>query len=450
LLLTLSTLTCISTVLPTAQGHDPAWKIPTTAYVQCVPETVGVGQTATIICWLDRYSPTNGGIEGQTWDGWQINITQPDGSTVIIGPWTETSAVSSDWKVFTPTQVGTYKLVFSWPGGVVKPSVVTPTSTGIGDIFLGATSEPNYLYVQADPVPIYPETPLPTDYWTLPINSQNRQWSTLASNYLRGAWLTIPGFQNEGTGPSSAHILWAKPILATSLNSQGYPGGIADAQWPAMVTNVNDYTYSWGTPIIMNGIIYQNMPSTSSSSKYGYYATDLYTGEQLWFKNGTDNGLNNPYTIGTPGGSSYPYGQQYYMLSQGQLLHVNNANGQGIAPYLWMQGTMATWTNTASTGTWYMLDPSTGNVILTLSNVPTGTPATDAQGHLLVYSFNPATGTFLCWNSTQAIYRAAPTGTGEQQCCGSIRRKPGSIHGIPVHAAIQTNQCNRRSSHHIR
>lgn len=315
LLLTLSAFTCVLTVLPAANAHDPPWKVPTTAYIQCVPETVGVGQTTTIVCWLDRYSPTNGGNEGQILAGWQINITQPDGTTVIIGPWTCSSAVSSDWKVFTPTQVGTYKVVFSWPGAVVQPSLVVPTNVGIGDIFLGATSEPKYFYVQQDPIPNYPETPLPTDYWTRPINSQNRAWSTLASNYLRGTWLVIPGFQNEGTGPSSAHILWAKPILATSLSSQGYPGGIADAQWPGLTTNVNDYTYAWGTPIIMNGVIYQNMPSTSSSSKYGYYATDLYTGQQLWFKNGSDNGLNNPYTIGAPGGSNYPYGQQYYMLT---------------------------------------------------------------------------------------------------------------------------------------
>ncbi len=376
---------------------------------------MGVGQSTTIVCWLDRYSPTNGGNEGQLLSGWQINITQPDGSTVIIGPWTCSSAVSSDWKEFNPTQVGTYKVVFSWPGAIVQPSLVVPTNVVIGDIFLGATSEPNYLSVQQDPIPNYPETPLPTDYWTRPINSQNRAWSTLASNYLRGAWLPVPGFQNEGTGPSSAHILWAKPILATSLSSQGYPGGVADAQWPGLITNVNDYTYAWGTPIIMNGVIYQNMPATSSSSKYGYYATDLYTGQQLWFKNGTDNGLNNPYTIGAPGGSNYPYGEQFYMLTQGQLLHVNNANGNGIAPYLWMQGVMGTWTNAVATGTWYMLDPSTGNVILTLTNVPTGTPATDAQGDLLIYSYNAATGNFLCWNSTQAIYRAAPTGTGEQQ-----------------------------------
>ena len=410
------TSTSLFVALPSTSAHSPSWTVPTNAYIQPVPDTVGVGQSVTLVCWLDRYSPTNGGNNGQVWTGWQINITQPDGKTVIIGPWTCASAVASDWKTFTPTEVGTYKMVFSWPGGVVAPSLATYSSVDTGDIFLGATSDTNYLYVQQNAVPSYPETPLPSDYWTRPINGQNRLWSSLASNYLKGAWLVEPGFQNEGTGPASAHVMWTEPILATSPTSgQGYPGGIADAQWPGMVINTNDYNTPWSAPIIMNGIIYQNMPSTSESSKYGYYATDLQTGQQLWFKNGTDNGLNNPYIVAPPGGSSYPYGQEYYMLSQGQILHVYNVNGNGIAEYLWMQGVMGTWSNTMSTGTWYMLDPTTGDVILTLTNVPTGTAATDAQGDLLIYSYNSAKGQFLCWNTTQAIYRASPTSTGEQQ-----------------------------------
>ena len=45
-------------------------------------------------------------------------------------------------------------------------------------------------------------------------------------------------------------------------------------------------------------------------------------------KNGTDNGLNNPISIPQPGGNYLSYGQEYYMLSNGQMLHVYNANGK--------------------------------------------------------------------------------------------------------------------------
>ncbi len=61
-----------------------------------------------------------------------------------------------------------------------------------------------------------------------------------------------------------------------------------------------------------------------------------------------------------------------------------------------------------------MLDPNTGNLILTLTNVPSGTAATDSSGDLLIYSYNAVTGNFLCWNSSQSILPGSPTGTGQQ------------------------------------
>ena len=409
------TITATSTLvaLPLSNAHTPPQSCPTNAFITTTPGTVGVGQYTTIIVWVDRYSPTAGGVYGQRWPGYTINITKPDGTTQIIGPWTCSSALGSDWQTYTPDQVGTYKLVFSWPGAIVVASEVVLSHADINDTMLGDISEPVYLYVQQEPVATWQEPPLPTDYWTRPINAMNRGWSTLASNWLRGAWLLPGNFQNEGTGPTSAHVLWTAPIQASSPSTNGYPGGIADAQWPTMETNLNDYDEPWVTPIIMNGVIYYNSPVTAVSSKYGYYAVDLHTGERIWYKNGTDNGLNNPY-IQAAVGNSYSYGQQYMGLTQGQMLFYNSANGAGVASYLWMQGAQSFTGSTTSNGIWYMLDATTGNLILTLTNVPSGTAATDQLGDLLIYSYNANTGTFLCWNSTQAIYPSGPTGTNQQ------------------------------------
>ena len=408
-------MTASIAIIPTTSAHSPAWNVPTNCYVSCAPATVGVGQYTTIIVWLDRYSPTAGGVTGQTFT-FQINITQPDGTTVLIGPWTTTSALASDYKSFTPTMIGTYKIVSSFAGATIIPTISVPTSVDIGDYFQPSTSDTAYLTVQQAQIPSWPEPPLPTDYWTLPINAQNRQWSLLASNWLKGQWLLPGNFQNEGTGPTSAHVLWTEPLEATSPSSTvAYPGGIADAQWPGLNSGLWDYDYAYNTPIIMNGIIYYNMPYTAMSQHYGYYAVDLYTGQQLWFKNGTDNGLNQPNTINVPGGNGQSYGQNYEVLTQGQMLHVNNVNGQGIASYLWMQGQEDYTSAINELTTWYMLDATTGNVILTLINVPTsGYHTTDAQGDLLIYSYNSAKGQFLCWNTTQAIYPAGPTGTNQQ------------------------------------
>ena len=406
-------MTSATMLIPNASSHTPPESCPTNAFITTTPQTIGVGQYTTIIVWVDRYSPTAGGTVGQRWPGYTINITKPDGTTQIIGPWTCSSALGSDWQTYTPDQVGTYKLVFSWPGATVVASEVVLSHADINDTMLGDTSEPCYLTVQEAPVPTWPETPLPTDYWTRPINAMNREWSTLASNWLRGAWLLPGNFQNEGTGPKSAHILWTAPIQASSPSTMGYPGGIADAQWPTMQNNLNDYDEPWVTPIIMNGIIYYNSPVTAVSSKYGYYAVDLHTGERIWYKNGTDNGLNNPF-IQAAVGNSYSYGQQYMALTQGQMLFYSSANGEGVASYLWMQGAQSFTGSTTSNGIWYMLDATTGNLILTITNVPSGTAATDQQGDLLIYSYNANTGTFLCWNSTQAIYPSGPTGTNQQ------------------------------------
>ncbi len=387
-------------LVPSASAHTPPINVPTDAYVVCAPGIVGVGQYTTIVVFLDRYSPTNGGNVGQLLPGFLLNITQPDGSTVIIGPWTCSSAVASDFKTFVPTQAGTYKIVFSWPGATIQPSLAVPTSVDIGDYMEGSTSAPATLVVTQTPVPNWPEPPLPTSYWTTPINSQDRTWSPLASNWLKGTWLNN-GYQDEGIAPTTAHVLWTEPITASSPSSPGYAGGIADGRWPGISNNINDYETPWSAPIIMNGVIYYNAPATAQSDRYGYYAVSLYTGQELWYKNGTDNGLNNPYTVAT----GYTLSESYPTLTEGQLYHYASVNGVGVASYLIMvQGT-----------TWYFLDPATGNLILTLIHVPSGTAATDQDGDLLLYSYNSATGNLLCWNSSQAIPPLGPVGTNQQQ-----------------------------------
>jgi hypothetical protein len=385
-------------ILPSANAHTPPWTVPTHAYVACTPAKVGVGQYTNIVVWVDRYSPTSAGTQGQRFTGFTLNITKPNGETVIIGPWTCSSAVGSDWQSFTPDQVGTYSIVFSWPGNTIEAGP-GGFNTGqgvsyIGDFFAGSTSPPCTLTVQQEKVPTWQESALPTDYWTTPINAANRGWSVIGSNWLKGSWL-VNNFQTAGRVPLTAHILWSQPI------TPGRAGGIPDAQWSGVPADVNDYESPWSAPIIMNGIIYYSAPAVADSAQYGYYAVNLFNGQQLWYKNGTDNGLNNPYT--NAGG--YTLSNTYPTLTQGQLYHYNSVNGEGILSYLIMvQGS-----------TWYFLDPATGNLMLKLINVPSGTAVTDQDGDLLRYSYNAATGNLLCWNSSQSIPPLSPEGTNQQQ-----------------------------------
>ena len=92
--------------------------------------------------------------------------------------------------------------------------------------------------VQDEPAPTYPEAQLPTDLWTRPIESQNREWSVIA-----GSWLGLGG-GSHGVGsygpngpfapytqaPETAHIVWVKEIAfgglaGGELGDVGYYGG---------------------------------------------------------------------------------------------------------------------------------------------------------------------------------------------------------------------------------
>jgi len=406
LILTL-TITATLLTLPVAVAHDPPWTIPTNAYVTLSPSRVGLGQYAVIVVFVDRYSPTAGGGSGQRWNGFQIDITKPDGTKETIGPWQCRSDVGSDYQVYTPSQVGTYSIVFSWPGETVYewPGHPDPNDPNLGDFYAGSTSEPAYLVVlQEEPIEPYQEPPLPTEYWERPINAANRGWSQLASSWLAGSWL-VGNWQRWGKAPESPHVLWTQPY------TPGFAGGINDAQWGGIPSNVRDYESAWESPIIMNGKIYYNTPPVADSCLYGYYCRDLYTGEIIWYKNGTDNGLGNPSTID----SGYTLGQVILGVNArsgsdggidcGWLYHYHSVNGQGILEYL-----------VAQVGsTWYFFDAATGNWVLTLINVPGGTAATDEDGSLLLYSYNPSTGNVLCWNVSQAIPPREPLGTSQQQ-----------------------------------
>jgi outer membrane protein assembly factor BamB len=393
-------LSSVFVALPSVNAHTPSWNIPTYAYLAASPDTVGVGQYSLLIMWLNTVVPTSGGVGGDAWRNFKINITDPDGQKTTLGPFTS-GAVGTTFTTFTPTKVGQYTLVFYWPGQILTNGTGEPNFRGlayVNDFFMPSQSTPITLTVTQTPIESWQEPALPTDYWSRPINAMNREWSTLASNWLGGAWLNS-NFQNAGQAPNSPHIVWQKSTTA---------GGISDAQWPGIPYNVNDYDSPWSTPIIMNGRIYANAPVTADKTKYGYYCLDLQTGKELWYKNGTDNGLNNAVSLtGYASGlnTAPALSQTFPLLSFGQIYKYYSVNGQGTLSYLWMtQGS-----------NWHMLDAETGNWIMTLKSVPGGTAVVDQDGSLLRYTYNTNTGNLLCWNSSQSIPPAGPSGTSQQQ-----------------------------------
>ena len=116
--------------LPVSVAHTPPWDIPTTAYVSCSPRTVGLGQNTLIVMWLDELPLTAGGNGGDRWRNFMLNITKPNGSQEILGPFTS-GPVGSTWTNFVPDQVGTYTIVFSWPGQTLTNGTGVPRDFSI-------------------------------------------------------------------------------------------------------------------------------------------------------------------------------------------------------------------------------------------------------------------------------------------------------------------------------
>jgi len=391
------TFSAIIVTLPIVSAHDPAWNIPTYAYIAIDQNPLSVNIQAWVTIWLDKVPPTAGGAGGDRWRDFTVDVTQPDGTMQTLGPFTSSpiGTYSFQW---TPTQVGDYQLQFSFPGQVLAEGQYPPEPRGIpfvGDYYEPSTSQALTVTVQSEPIQGFTDIPLPANYWTRPLQGDIKGVSAIASNWLRGSQL-IDNVQPYGSAPKSAHIMWAKPLVN---------GGMVGDQFGDIPYSIDDYESPWSGGIIINGKLYYNAPIYP---KYGYYCVDLQTGEQIWYKNGTDNGLNNPvrYTSFAGGGGRGPnLAESFPQLSFGQLYHYFSPNGQGVISYLWMtQGS-----------NWYMLDSNTGNWILTLVNVPGGSAVTATDGSLLRINYDTRNGRLRIWNSSQAIPPAGPTGTAAWQ-----------------------------------
>jgi hypothetical protein len=384
--------------IPTSSAHDPPQTYPTFAYVAVTPNPVGVGQSIYLIMWVSPNPPTALGVAGDRWRDFTVDVTKPNGDVVTLGTW-DSDPTGSTFAVYTPDQIGTYKFDFKYPGQVMSqtgPTGLTAdldalksrgTDIYIGDNFL-ASSATETLTVQQNPIEKIPDYPLPTTFWTRPIEGQNSGWESIASNWLGGAQIGARGnLWQAGSAPNSPHVMWTMPI-----ETGGIVGG---------TTGVSNYAipdvafYSGGAyegrlsqPLIIDGRLYFQMPMNhaggSRSSGAGYICLDLRTGEQLWL----NEELGVPY-IGVFSGSDRP-------TIKGQLFDYESQNQHGV-----VGGTI--WDVQGST--WNAFDAWTGNWIYTLTNVPSGTEAVTDMGAIVRYVLNyqdsTKSGWLALWNNTQ-------------------------------------------------
>ncbi|MCL4430430.1 MAG: PQQ-binding-like beta-propeller repeat protein [Chloroflexi bacterium] len=333
--------------------------VQTRLFISAVPSPIGVGQSMNIQWWLTIPHP----VAGNTWNNVKVIIEKPDGQIQTFDN-LKSDINGGAYVSFTPNAVGTYKIHASFPGQWVN----TTGASGYTRWYIPLESKVLEVTVQEQPISVTPELPFPSEYWTRPINSENREWYLIAGNWLMGKGdKDAVAFEGSGnanpysTAPNTGHVMWTKQLLSGGIAGGGI--GYGEAYYGGL-----NYEPMFRPPIIMNGILYYETPEPP---RYGITAVNVRTGETLWYKN-------------------FSYGSGFNNLRLGQVLDYDSMNQHGSFTYLWF--TVGT--------TWHMHDAFTGNYILSVSGVPNGYIQMGPKGEILIYSVNNAQGTVQLWNSS--------------------------------------------------
>ena len=326
-------------LLPSSSAHAPVWQNPTFAYIQAVPNPIGIGQTATVYMWLANTYADALKTNDYRFHNYKLIITAPDGTVTTQTFANVMDPTSNQFYSFTPTQIGTYSFNFTYPGQAVNDYSHLSTSLYINDTYLPSTSSTT-LTVQEAQIPTTSLVPLPTEYWTRPIYAENIYWYTISSNWLgtgaAGYGTGAAGCNyppGNAIGPETSHVMWTYP-----LDFGGIVGGTIPQ--PAS-TNFEGSAYSgrFTNTIIMNGYMYYTKPVTFTGNTAGAtVCQDLQTGKIIWS------------TTKIP------------PISFGYIYNVDDPNQHGTYPPILFTANFA-----------QAFDAYTGDPLFNVTAVPTGT-----------------------------------------------------------------------------
>jgi len=378
-------------------------KIPTTVFAVISPNPVGVGQTASVVVFNPQVCP------GAQYDNdiqyeYTVTLTDPNGATQTLpsSGTLKSDSTGSTFTSFTPDVVGEWTVTVKFHEFFYRWWYDTrPANSGsqnrtlrdyYGTTFLESTNSYT-LTVQQEPVEReFKTVPLPTEYWTRPIEGQNTQWWQVASNWLSGPKDRDNGgsgnqLQQDGTGPNSGHILWTKVT-----EDGGLVGGGNFSVAGEVFNAGHQYQTRFINPIIMMGRLYYELPVTFSGGGGGWMCVDLRTGEEIWY---ADLGVSGSGMSDAAFGYYYDY---------------DDRNQHGISNPSWL------FTNNFANS----IHPRYGTYgQLQLTNVPSGSSSTEEiygpKGEHIRYVLNNA-GTssnpsyrLVQWNSSRVFL--SQTGT---------------------------------------
>ncbi|MDR1991888.1 MAG: PQQ-binding-like beta-propeller repeat protein [Nitrososphaerota archaeon] len=361
-------LTALST-----QAHTPPWEIPTYAYINVAPNPVGVGQTVSIIMFIDKLFDGALLVNNYRFHNYNLTIIKPNNTieTKIFD--IVTDSTSAQGYQYIPQETGEYTFIFTFPGQAINQyaNQYNPNSAFVNDTY-GPSTTQTTLIVQQEPISSHPASyPLPTEYWARPIYGENPYWWTISSNWLGmgsaiGAWVgsgTLSGvstanfqrYPGDAVGPQTAHIMWTKPF-----QSGGIVGGNNFEIQGESFFDGTAYIQRLANPIIVNGKLYYTEPlSINSHSSFASTLSpigptkciDLRTGQIIWSR------------------SDVP------ALLFAYIYDLRNPQQYGAYPPILFASDAST--------RWQAYDADTGNWLFNVTNIPTGTIVAGPQGEQL-------------------------------------------------------------------
>ncbi len=356
LLLSIFAISTIAFPVTNAQLDVPyvsTGKFKTQAFIGALPNPVGVGQEVLLHVGIQQQLAT----AALGWWGLSVTIERPDGKVDKITD-IKTDSTGATGTVYIPSIAGTYYLQSYFP-----EQRMPSTAGGIpaNTTMLASYSPKLTLIVQETPIPYYPASPLPSEYWTRPINAQLREWSQIAGS----SWM-----DNEyNEAPESPHVLWTRPYTIGGLVG----GDLGDHSFE----HGDAYEGKWSNRLILAGkLYYADGPYERPTVTH---CVDLRTGQELWARTLLDNRT----------------------ITTGQLVYWSSYNYHGVFEYLWViVGT-----------TWYGFNAFTGEQQCQINNVTTGTNIIGPNGVIFRYNISLTTGRMTFWNQSAFVSLAGSWGS---------------------------------------
>lgn len=373
-------------------AQDIAFSKTTHAYIGATPNPVGVNQEVLLHVGITDYLY----VVTDGWEGLTVTVTKPDGTTETLGPF-RTDSTGGTGAVYVPNTIGTYTFQTHFPEQTYTwtvPPMFDPEFVGTV-LYKESESEIIQVVVNQEQREWYMNSPLPSGYWTRPIDAQHRNWYTMSGSWLEGSARNGAFMPFNELAPETAHILWAKPFEA---------GGLAGGVMGEHAYDCGDaYEGKFLGSVIVGGKLFYNKFEARPVTQE-VVAVDLHTGETLWEK-----------PLVTPEGN-------VVRLAMAQQLYHDGFNYHAVFDFLWATETQGSFF--APINIWHAFDPFTGEWMYSMENVPStgirfGASYTlrGPKGEFLIYTIDLNNGWMAKWNSTQVVF--GQVGAGMNQ--GSFR-----------------------------